>query len=87
MLSEYNDYVAEATLEIKEGAFYDQWRFMWGGEIVRATVGRDVPKITVLSDHPDQAYGEIHQFIKETMTRIDNEQIEYEFEDDFESRN
>lgn len=65
-MHEYLDLVADATLEIHEGSFFNQWVFLWAGELVRATVGRDNRQITILTDHLDSTIEEIGLFIERT---------------------
>ncbi len=77
-MREYIEYIAETTLEIHENSFYDYWVFLWGGELVRATVGRDIHQITILTDHLDSSIEEIESFIKRNIGRlVDDEQDFY----------
>ncbi len=65
-MREYDGYVAEATLEVREGTFFDLWVFNWNGELVRATVGKATKTVTVLTDHRSMTLEEIHNFIQQT---------------------
>jgi hypothetical protein len=73
-MREYLEHVAEATLEITKGAFYDQWSFLWEGELVRATVGNTHYQITILTDHLDSSLIEIKGFIQNLVGKINYEQ-------------
>jgi len=85
-MREYNGMIAETTLEIQEGSFFNSWRFLWDGELVRATVGIDIPKITILTDHKSEDLEGISEFILQTAERIKNDDYE-DAEDDLESGN
>lgn len=80
-MHEHLELVADATLEIHEGSFFDQWVFLWAGDLVRATVGRDSYQITILTDHLDSTMEEIRLFITRTSRNLRNK----EDSDDLES--
>jgi hypothetical protein len=77
---EYDNYVAEATLKVQEGAFFDLWVFNWNGELVRATISKVTNTVTVLTDHRLTALEEIHNFIQQIIERLTGAE-----ENDFES--
>ncbi len=78
-MREYDDYVAVATLEVRDGSFFDLWVFNWNGELVRATVEKVAKTVTVLTDHRPAAFEEIYNFIQQTIEGLTDAE-----EDDFE---
>ena len=80
MVNDYREYVAEGSLRVEAGIFFDNWNFIWDADFVRATVGKDSPLITILTDHAPKILEEIIQFINEHKKGIINEEDEKNFE-------
>ncbi len=58
-----NYHVAKGTLTIDTGSFYDKWSFVWGGNIVLASVSRFSDQVLLVSDPEEEISPAILEFI------------------------